>query len=338
MRGGVDLLLEHGGALRKAAHQYGIPVADWLDLSTGINPHGWTLPTVPDAVWRRLPEAEDDLLAAASAYYATPHLLAVAGSQAAIQALPTLRPPSTVGVLHPSYAEHAHAWRRAGHRVEALAVAELDQAVERLDVLVIINPNNPTGQRLHRQTLLDWQTRLNARHGWLIIDEAFLDARPADSLSSCIGLPGLIVLRSLGKFFGLAGARAGFVLAEPLVCEQLEDALGPWSVSGPTRWIATHALQDRAWQAQMRDALPHASQRLAALLHRQGLPVAGDSELFQWIPMPDAHSWYQALAEHGILVRYFSEPSGLRFGLPGRENEWQRLELTLAAIRNERLR
>ena len=331
-------MLEHGGALRAAVARYGIPLDDWLDLSTGIHPHGWPPPSmIPPVVWQRLPEPDDGLEAAAATYYGTPHLLPVAGSQAAIQALPLLRKTGRVGVLNPSYAEHAHAWRRAGHQVELLATDGLDAALDRFDALVIVNPNNPTGVRFPSATLLGWRERLVARGGWLVVDEAFMDATPAESLAIHTGLPGLIVLRSLGKFFGLAGARVGFVLAEPALLERMSEHSGPWTVAGPSRWVAKQALVDRTWQEETRLGLARFGKRLADLLGRQGLLVAGGTGLFQWVSMPDAAFWQDALARRGILVRYFADPPGLRFGLPGSESAWRRLELTLAGIRAERL-
>ena len=331
-------MLEHGGGLRAAAERYGIPLSDWLDLSTGINPQGWPVPPVPGVVWQRLPEADDGLEAAATAYYGAESLLPVAGSQAAIQALPRLRAPGRVGVLSPSYAEHAHAWRRAGHQVELLPAESLGAAVDRLDALVLVHPNNPTGVRFPPELLLDWRARLAARGGWLVVDEAFMDATPEGSVARYVGLPGLIVLRSLGKFFGLAGARVGFVLAESVVLEGLREQLGPWTVTGPSRWVAMRALSDRAWQAAMRADLDRAGSRLADLLRRQGLPVAGGAGLFQWAPLPDAAFWQDALARRGILIRRFTDPPALRFGLPGGESAWRRLELALAGVRAERLR
>lgn len=331
-------MLEHGGALRAAAAGYGIPLDGWLDLSTGINPQGWPVPAVPAPVWRRLPEPGDGLETAAADYYGSPNPLPVAGSQAAIQALPLLREPGRAGVLAPSYAEHAHAWERAGHQVDRLDAGALYAGVERLDVLVLVNPNNPTGLRFDSATLLDWRARLAARGGWLVVDEAFVDATPESSLAAHVGLPGLIVLRSLGKFFGLAGARVGFVLGEPALLERLADRLGPWAVSGPSRWVAARALADRDWQDRTRIALDRAGGRLADLLKRQGLPVAGGAGLFQWVPMPEAGFWQDALARRGILVRRFADPPGLRFGLPGTEPAWRRLELALAGVRAERLR
>ncbi|MDG4552471.1 MAG: threonine-phosphate decarboxylase CobD [Candidatus Contendobacter sp.] len=331
-------MLEHGGGLRAAAERYGIPLSDWLDLSTGINPNGWPPPPIPATVWRRLPEPDDGLEAAAAAYYGVESLLPVAGSQAAIQALPLLRASGRVGVLNPTYAEHAHAWRRAGHRVEALPAEGLDATVDRLDTLVLVHPNNPTGVRFPLKSLLDWRERLAARGGWLVIDEAFMDATPVESVARHASLPGLVVLRSLGKFFGLAGARVGFVLAEPALLEGLRKQLGPWTVAGPSRWVAMQALADRVWQEETRLGLARSGKRLADLLKRQGLPVVGGTGLFQWAPLPDAEFWRDALARRGILVRRFADPLGLRFGLPDGEPAWRRLELALAGVRAERLR
>lgn len=330
-------MLEHGGALRVAAARYRIPLDDWLDLSTGINPQGWPVPPIPATAWGRLPEPEDDLAASAMAYYRTPHLWPVAGSQAAIQALPTLRSPGRIGVLQPTYAEHGYAWQRTGHHVEHLTPDQVEEAIARLDVLLIVNPNNPTGVRFSPALLLAWHQRLAARAGWLIVDEAFMDVTPAESLAESSGLPGLIVLRSLGKFFGLAGARVGFVLAEAPLLKRLSAALGPWTVAGPSRWVATQALADLAWQAQARLDLERAGKRLHDLLYRQGLTPAGGTALFQWVPLAEAEFWQDALARRGILVRRFTDPAGLRFGLPGSEAAWRRLELALVGIRAERL-
>ena len=247
-------MLEHGGRLREASVRYGIALERWLDLSTGINPCGWPVPALPAAAWSRLPEDEDGLDEAAHSYYGARALLPVAGSQAAIQALPHLRAPCRVAVIHPRYAE-AYAWRRAGHTVTPVTAGELDNAVSRSDVLVFIHPNNPTGARFSPQQLLDWHAQLAARGGWLIVDEAFMDATPERSLAPYCDRHGLIVLRSLGKFFGLAGARVGFVLAEPTRLEQLRAQLGPWTVATPARWVAVQALRDRTWQETARQRL-----------------------------------------------------------------------------------
>lgn len=321
-------MLEHGGALLAAAARYGIEPADWLDLSTGINPAGWPAPPVPAAVWQRLPEAEDGLAQAAAAYYGCSEILPVAGSQAAIQTLPRLRAASRVGVPHPAYAEHAHAWRAAGHAVVAW---DAGLGVDALDVLVLVHPNNPSGQTYTLAELLDWHARLAARGGWLVVDEAFIDATPEASVARLCPRPGLVVLRSLGKFFGLAGARVGFVLAEPALLGALDDRLGPWAVSAPSRWVARAALADTAWQHAARPAVLAAGARLADLLRNHGLAPAGGTALFQWVRTPEAADWHDRLARQGILTRLFADPPSLRFGLPHHESDWARLAAALAS-------
>jgi cobalamin biosynthetic protein CobC len=323
-------LLEHGGRLREAAQRYGIPLADWLDLSTGIAPYGWPVPAIPDSAWQRLPEADDGLEAAARDYYGVPALLPVAGSQAAIQALPRLRRPGLrVGIVSPAYAEHAAAWRREGHLVQELGEGAVERSLERLDVLLVVNPNNPSGRLIERERLLAWHARLVERGGWLLVDEAFMDCTPQHSLAADSQLPGLIVLRSFGKFFGLAGIRLGFVLAASELLERLGEQLGPWTVSGPTRAVANALLADSEGQQRQRDRLRGGGLRLAVLLSDHGLAPAGGCALFQLVGHPQAVGLHGYFARRGILLRLFAETRCLRFGLPGDEIGWQRLEQAL---------
>ncbi len=327
-----EALLPHGGHLHAAATCYGITLADWLDLSTGINPDGWPVPAVPPSAWARLPEDDDALETAARDYYGAACVLPVAGSQAAIQALPCLRAPCRVGVLHPGYAEHAHAWRGAGHNVRRVQVEEVNDVVAQVDVLVLIHPNNPTGVCFARDQLLDWHAQLATRGGWLIVDEAFMDVTPQHSLAPFCPRPGLIVLRSLGKFFGLAGARVGFAFTDAPLRAQLQVLLGPWAVAAPSRWVATQALQDRTWQETTRQQLLAGSQRLALLLTRHGLAPHGGCALFQWVHTEQAATHHERLARYGILTRLFDQPASLRFGLPGNESDWRRLDIALADV------
>jgi len=332
--------LQHGGRLRAAAHEFRIPLQRWLDLSTGINPQGWPVPMLPAEVWRRLPEEDDGLAMASLAYFRGSRVLPLAGSQAAIQALPLLfamrRSTKTaatalkVGILSPCYAEHMKAWQAAGHHVEAIDYADAAQAVERVDVLLLTNPNNPTGRIVAPAVLRDWHARLAARDGLLIVDEAFIDATPELSVLADANKPGLAVLRSVGKFWGLAGIRCGFIAAEDRLLDQLADHLGPWTVSHPARWVAQRALADRPWQEATAVQLIAQSQRLAALLSRYGLAASAGCALFRWVPTPLAGALYEAFAHRGLLVRAFE--GGLRIGLPGDEAQWQKLEAVLVEV------
>lgn len=322
-------MLEHGGNLRAAARAFGRPVADWLDLSAGLNPHWYRAAPPSSNAWHRLPEVDDALLHAARAFYGAPQLLAVAGTQAAIQALPQLRAPSRIVVAAPSYAEHAHHWGRHGHSLREVAYPDLDAAVDTCDVLVVCNPNNPTGATVPAATLLAWHARLAARGGWLVVDEAFADMAPLDTVAAHSGQPGLIVLRSVGKFFGLAGVRVGFVGAHALLLAALADALGPWTVSGPAQQVARTALEDGQWHVTMRAHLAEQGARLRDLLAAHGITSSG-TDLFQWWPEPRAIAFHTHMAERGIWVRLFTNAAhGIRLGLPPDDIAWRRLAQAL---------
>jgi len=327
-------MLEHGGNLREAALRHGRPLQEWLDLSTGINPNGYLPPALQANAWHRLPEPHPGFVEAAQAYYGAPRMMPVAGTQAAIQALPRLRPKGRVVVSAPSYAEHAHCWRQAGHEVDEIAYEALDRHANDADVMVVCNPNNPTGVLVEPDRLLDWAGRLAARGGWLVVDEAFGDTVPQASVASRSDRPGLVVLRSVGKFFGLAGLRLGFVAAEQGLLDRLAEWLGPWSVSGPAQEIGTAALTDRTWQEATRRRLLQSGERLHDLLAQFDIDASGTA-LFQWWPEREPEAFAAHMAGQGIWVRLFPvRARGIRLGLPGDEAGWQRLQHALQTWRS----
>ena len=318
-------MLEHGGNVLAAVKRYGIAPQDWLDLSTGINPLGYPVADISPAAWQRLPQADDDLPKAAAAYYGTPYLLPAAGTQAILQTLPYLRPACRFAALLPTYAEHPKAWQNCGHELIRFAPEQAEQIIAETDVLLLCNPNNPSGHRYAKPDLLAWRQALAKRGGWLIVDEAFIDSTPEHSLAAETGGEGLIVLRSLGKFFGLAGARVGFMLAWPELLTVTAERLGPWPISGPSRLAATQALKDTAWQAAVNSRLQQDMLRLTALLKKNNLHPHGVTTLYQWIKTAQAADIHEQLAQMGILTRLFTEPLSVRFGLPGTEADWQKL-------------
>jgi len=237
-----------------------------------------------------------------------------------------------VGIPLPGYREHGYWWQRAGHDVVPVAlerVADDDRWLEQLDGLVWINPNNPVGLTLPVDQLLAWHRKLQSRSGFLVVDEAFVAPELESSIAPYAGLPGLVVLRSLGKFFGLAGIRAGAVLGDEKTISALAGSLGPWAMSGPARYVMSRALADRGWQQMMSRELASASDRLHDLLAASGLGESSGTQLFRYLPHPEARRIYRLLASRGVLVRLFDHPPALRFGLPGSELEWQRLATVL---------
>jgi cobalamin biosynthesis protein CobC len=331
-------LLRHGGDLARLAAAPGAFAGRWLDLSTGINPWPYPLPPLPEWLWRSLPDRplETRLAAAAADYYGAPGadcVVAGPGSQALIQWLPRLRPKSRVAVLGPTYEEHERLWAQAGH--EVTRVTSADALEDEWDVAILANPNNPDGRRLDRAWLSTLAGRLAGRGGWLVIDEAFADLEPGLSLAAECDRPGLIILRSFGKFFGLAGLRLGFALAAPSLVARLEAALGPWAVSGPAAAIACQALADRGWIAATQAKLARAAERLDAILVEGGLRILGGTALYRLAERDDARDIAAALNRHGIHVRQFeAEPRWLRFGHPSDAAARERLGRALAAARS----
>lgn len=327
-------MVAHGGNLHEAAQRYGIGLDEWIDLSTGINPHGYPVPPVPASAWRRLPDDGDGFAACAARYYGAPHaqhVLPVAGSQAAIRALPALLPRARVAIAPLTYGEYAPAFARAGHTVVPLDIAA-DTLPDDVTHAVVVNPNNPTATLVARDTLLRWHAQLAARGGTLIVDEAFADAFAATraaTLADAVDHDGLVVLRSPGKFFGLAGARCGFALAQPALLAALRARLGAWTVSGPARHAVTYAFEDAAWQTAMRARLAAQGERLAALLASHGFTPHA-TPLYAWIADARAAQLQDALAARAVWTRRFDAPASLRFGLPASEDEWQRFASALA--------
>lgn len=316
----------HGGDLAAARAEYGGAPEDWIDLSTGINPWPYPVPDLPPETWTQLPQpdAEERLLQAARRAYGVPEgagIVAAPGTQVLIQLLPTLLSPRQVAVIGPTYGEHAPAWRAAGHQVR-----EVGEPVGDTDVLVLCSPNNPDG-RLADPALPAWagEGRL------LVVDEAFADVAPDGSLLPDACTKGLLILRSFGKFFGLAGLRLGFAAGDPALAGRLADRLGPWAVSGPALAIGAAALQDREWQAETRVRLVEAAGKLDRLLNRAGLKVLGGTSLFRLCETPGpASEWHRGLARAFIWTRPFPKHQRwLRFGLPGTVEAQERLEAAL---------
>ena len=307
----------HGGNLTNAMNTYGGTRTQWLDCSTGISPWSYPLPPVPLSVWHDLPDQDKDLLRVASQYYrcSEDYLLAVSGSQSAISLLPRCRSKlSRVGIIAPSYAEHQWQWQQQGHTIQQLQPHEIDSSLAQLDVLIIINPNNPTGKYYSTEQLRVWQQQLAQRDGWLIVDEAFMDHAPDHSMMPYAGTDGLIILRSLGKFFGLAGMRLGFVACQAALKVQLYQYCSPWSVNGLAQWAGQLALADTAWYSLQQQRLMNAQSTFTELLATVGLSVQSKHPLLYWCPTPDAQRWHLALAQQQVLCRYFENASSLRFG------------------------
>jgi cobalamin biosynthesis protein CobC len=331
-----DHELNHGGDLGAARRRFPGAPEPFIDLSTGINPYPYPVPRFAADVFARLPQPADlQVLAgvAAKAYGAPTdaHVVVVPGTQIALPIVARLVPPGRAAVLTPGYAEHARAAALAGHQVDA--VSRLDECGT-ATLVILANPNNPDGRLFARDELVALAADLRRRGGLLVIDEAFMDvAPPGSSFAADVAAFDAIVLRSFGKFFGLAGVRLGFALAAPPLGRKIAAVLGPWAVSGPALTIGARALADTAWVERTRARLDKSAQRLDGLLVDLALPIVGGTSLFRLVQTPAANALFQHLGEAGIWVRAFAEqPKWLRFGLPGNEAAWARLKAALVAF------
>jgi cobalamin biosynthetic protein CobC len=332
--------IEHGGDLGAARRLFPTAPEPFIDLSTGINPHPYPVGPLRPETFARLPEpaAIERLAAVAAEFYGAPsaaHVVPAPGTQMLISLVAALVAPGRAAVLGPTYAEHVRAALRSGHRVEEVGDSG---GLHGVDLAVVVNPNNPDGRIMAREALLRCADALRPG-GVLVVDEAFMDvqdtgaAAPATSLAGDVGDRSIVVLRSFGKFFGLAGLRLGFALAAPELAARLRAGLGPWAVAGPAIAIGTIALQDQAWAAATRARLAQSALRLDQVLGAAGLDAVGGTSLFRLVRTPSAPELFRHLGRAGILVRGFAEPAAwLRFGLPAGASDWARLEAALAAF------
>ena len=311
---------DHGGGIDAAIQRFGGSRIGWIDLSTGINPRAYPTPIVAQNHWTALPDqmASQRLLDAARALWRVPTgaaIIAAPGASALIAQIPALAKAGQVCIPTPTYNEHAAAFDAQGWVVGTDATASAQ---------VVVHPNNPDGRFWHDDRLPAPKAALT------IIDESFCDVAPEKSMIHLAARPGTIVLKSFGKFWGLAGLRLGFAIGDPDLIASLESRQGPWAVAGPALDIGARALSDTSWAKATRTHLSTDSARLDDLVQRAGATLVGGTPLFRLYRVPDAARWQERLAAHHIWSRIFPyNAEWLRLGLP-HPVQWSRLEAALA--------
>lgn len=317
---------DHGGNIDWAKLHYG--GEDWIDLSTGINRVPYPTGQIRQDAWTALPTkaATADLCAAARSRYRLTDdggIAVFSGAQGAIQLYPHLWQPGDARIFGPTYNEHQATLERAGWRVTI--VSEIDD-IRGGDLGVVVNPNNPGGEHFEPGLLLS----LKGDVGCLIVDESFIDATPDLTLAPWLGDSGLLVLRSFGKFYGLAGLRLGFLLGNSQEVRRISEMAGPWPVAGPAIEIGTRALRDEAWVMETVQRLRRDADAIDQIVESRGWIKRGGTALFRLYECRDAIAAQAELAGHAIWTRIFPWSDHLvRLGLPGTETEWKRLRHTL---------
>jgi cobalamin biosynthesis protein CobC len=327
--------LAHGGNLAAARQMFPNAIEPFIDLSTGINPYPYPVPEVPSDRFFRLPDQASvrGLAAIAAQSYGAPskdYVVPAPGTQILLPLVAMLVAPGRAAILGPTYAEHLRAAMLAGHR--ANEVSGIDQ-LGSADLAVVVNPNNPDGRIVPKTELLDIARDLRQRDGILVIDEAFADVASSDiSLAGHLDCGNIVLLRSFGRFFGLAGLRLGFALTTPHLARRLDALLGPWAVSGPTVFICEKALVDASWKSRTIARLADAARHLDRVLADSELEIVGGTSLYRLTRSSNVQELFDHLGRAGILVRRFAEHSArLRWGLPESEVDWQRLSAALAS-------
>lgn len=345
------MALIHGGQLQKQIQKYQIPAEDWLDLSTGISPNSYPIPIIPAHVWQQLPQPSQALIDAAKRYYQCEYIVATSGSQAVIKQLPTLfktkqmtvnTTPKDITVWLPKvgYKEHEKAWRDQGFTIcQYVQLPSIEELTAQC-VLVVINPNNPTAELQTSDALTSLLSHLASTSSWLVVDEAFMDViSPTQSIIGHTHL-NLFVLRSVGKFFGLAGIRIGFLSAHPTWLTALAELSSPWEVNGPAQFITTDALSNTKWQDNQFNELNVLGNSTKQLLEYYFSDDAGSvatvkgTALFQTVMLANASEVYEQLCQMGVYVRLCDEQDALRFGI-GQKQQIEKLSDALARITNK---
>jgi cobalamin biosynthetic protein CobC len=324
----------HGGRLGVARSLFPDVPQPWIDLSTGINPRPYPAPRASQRARNRLPDPTElarleALAADAFGVEDASRVVATAGTECALRLLPQIVNLRSAVIVGPTYGSHADAWTRSGALTQTIDRDEVHMHAQRAVCLTIVNPNNPDGHIVARPQLLALHDSLSWHSGMLIVDEAFADVAPEVSVAGA-DAPHLIVLRSFGKFFGLAGLRLGFVIAAEPIAAALRGLVGEWPVSSDALAAGLSAYGDQSWAVRERATLQKSARRLDQLLVRSGFALAGGTSLFRLARASDARERFARLLAAAILVRPFDFDAGLlRFGLPRGRDQWRRLAAAL---------
>jgi cobalamin biosynthetic protein CobC len=329
----------HGGRLGAARAAYAQAPQPWIDLSTGINPRAYPAPRARGLALNRLPDTGElgrleAVAAGAFGVHDPRRVVATGGTEPALRLLPYLLGQKHAVVAGPTYGSHADGWQGAGVPTQVIPDSRLVDSIAQMTAVIVVNPNNPDGRIVSREQLLRLHREAAARGGVLIVDEAFAEVVPESSVASIAGTyeaERLVVLRSFGKFYGLAGLRLGFVVGAPNLMERVRAAIGDWPVSVDALVAGLAAYADSQWAQSTRARLARSARRLDELLIAHGFEIVGGTSLYRLARAEDAPVRFERLAAAGILTRPFQyDRSVLRFGLPGSPDAWRRLQRALA--------
>ena len=324
-------MLEHGGDLDKAINCYGGEKYQWIDLSTGINPEPYPIPRLEISDWKNLPtltEIQSLEKIIKSKLQTSSEIVLVPGAQSAINFLPFLLKKKKVKILSPTYNEYQFCFQNAGWDVHFCK--KFNQLFDS-EVVIIVNPNNPDGKIYDVKDLI----KLSKSVEQLIVDESFIDSSLCKSVISGIDsdTSNIIVIRSFGKFFGLAGMRLGFIISNSKINKKFKNSLGPWPISKMAIKIASKAFQDETWIKKTKIKLVATVKLMDRLMDVVNWKTIGGTNLFRLYSTPNSDLAQKLLAEQYIWSRKFSySKKWLRLGIPSNE-DFRKLEKTIKNLK-----
>jgi threonine-phosphate decarboxylase len=328
----------HGGNVHKVAREQGIPIDRIVDFSASINPLGPPivgLRAIRSALKQivHYPDPDCWKLRQELAQQCGIHsdmILVGNGSTDLIHLLPRAFTMKSALIMGPTFEEYARALIAAGssvHYVHARreegfrppvekVLRQLSSKRTRFDAVFLCNPNNPTGQVVSRQIVRELVEVVDRQEGWFIVDEAFIDFCPKQSVVSMLSAhPRMIVLRSLTKFYALPGLRIGYLVGACKVVDRLKGLQPSWSVNSLAQAAFHTVLRNHAYGTQSRDFMKHERSRfMHGLRSLFGVRVYASAANFVLIEVP---AWTCAgevtdrLASERLLVRNCSTFPGL---------------------------
>lgn len=325
----------HGGDIWGASKRAGLSPEKILDFSSSLNPFG--LPkkaasAIKDGLRYASPypdPASFSLRQALSVFHSIDpgQIVPGNGSTELIYALPRVLRLKRALIAEPAFSEYRRSLELAGCRTESLVLREEDGFGFDLDrfsrkikkgygAVFVANPANPTGALLEKDTIIEAARLCKKAGAWLVVDEAFIDFREEGSVKSFAGKEkNLIVLRSMTKFYSMAGLRLGFLITGKGAAERFRKSMLPWSVNTLAACAAMGALKDSAYIRKTLGWLGPERVFLSNALSGLGLKVFPSSANFLMaktsLNQPLAIEIRERLFGRGILIRDLSAFKGL---------------------------
>jgi len=333
----------HGGDVDEVARVYGVSTDRLIDFSANINPMG-----PPKRALMRLARqaADRDVLTrypdpdytelrqtlAAALHVPAAGLTIANGSVALIGAIIRAVAPRMCLLPTPAFAEYPRALRANGCRVRRFPLEtargfDLDSdalidvlTTQRPAMCILANPQNPSGALTRRPEMLRVLERAVRTKTHLVVDEAFMDYAPAETLlADAARSEHLVVLRSLTKFYGMPALRVGYAVSTPRMAVRIAAQLPPWPVTTLAASAAAEAVQDQQYARRTLVSVADQRRWLTLALGKIGVTVYPSAANFLLVRLPasaptSAHVRARLIADAGIIVRDCRSFDGLSSG------------------------